>query len=104
MYILIKDLAQHVGEEVTIKGWLYNKRSSGPIAFLELRDGFGYVQGVAVQKSLVAEVWQACEEVTQESSIEVTGEVSKHPKKENVFESNILAGKILTVVFSFKKS
>ncbi len=95
MYILIKDLAQHVGEEVTIKGWLYNKRSSGPISFLELRDGFGFVQGVAVQKGLSAEVWQACEEVTQESSIEVTGEVTKHPKKENVFELQIKDFKIL---------
>ncbi|EKD43773.1 MAG: Asparaginyl-tRNA synthetase, partial [uncultured bacterium] len=95
MYILIKDLAAHVGEEVTIKGWLYNKRSSGPIAFLELRDGFGFVQGVAVQKALAPEVWQACEEVTQESSIEVTGEITKHPKKENVFELQIKDFKIL---------
>lgn len=95
MYILIKDIAKHVGEEVTIKGWLYNKRSSGPISFLELRDGFGYVQGVAVQKGLSAEVWQACEEVTQESSVEVSGEVTKHPKKENVFELQVKDFKII---------
>ncbi|MFA6424497.1 MAG: asparagine--tRNA ligase [Candidatus Magasanikbacteria bacterium] len=94
MYILIKDLAQHVGEEVIIKGWLYNKRSSGPISFLEIRDGYGFVQGVAVKKWLSEVVWQACEDVTQESSIEVTGEVSKHPKKENVFELQIKDFKI----------
>ena len=94
MYILIKDLAQHVGEEVTIKGWLYNKRSSGPISFLEIRDGYGFVQGVAVKKGLSEVVWQACEDVTQESSIEVTGEVTKHPKKENVFELQIKDFKI----------
>ena len=95
MQILIKDISKHVGEEITIKGWLYNKRSSGPIAFLELRDGYGWVQAVAVQKGLSTEVWQACEEVTQESSVEVTGEVTKHPKKENVFELQVKDFKIL---------
>ena len=43
---LIKHLADHVGQEVEIRGWLYNKRSSGKIAFLIVRDGTGTVQGV----------------------------------------------------------
>ena len=53
---LIKDLSKHVGEEITVKGWLYNKRSSGPIVFLELRDGFGWVQAVAAKNDLPAEI------------------------------------------------
>ncbi len=80
---------------MTIKGWLYNKRSSGPLYFLEFRDGYGWVQGVLVKKVVTTEDWQAAEEVTQESSVEVTGEVSNHPKKENTFELQIKNLKIL---------
>lgn len=47
----INKLKNHEGKEVTIKGWLFNKRSSGKIAFLQLRDGTGFVQGVAVKTS-----------------------------------------------------
>lgn len=95
MTILIKDIAKHVGEEVTLKGWLYNKRSSGPLYFLELRDGSGWIQGVVAKKEAPAETWQAAEDVTQESSVEVTGKVSKHPKKENVFELQVTGFKII---------
>lgn len=86
MQTFIKNLARHVGETVVVKGWLYNKRSSGPIGFLELRDGSGWVQAVAVKDKVSAEVWASVEIVTQESSVIVTGLVSRHPKKENVFE------------------
>ncbi|MBI5729419.1 MAG: asparagine--tRNA ligase [Candidatus Magasanikbacteria bacterium] len=86
MQTFTKDLAHHVGETITIKGWLYNKRSSGPIIFLELRDGSGWVQAVAVKDKVSAEIWKNVEAVTQESSVIVTGLVSNHPKKENIFE------------------
>lgn len=95
MTILIKDIAKHVGEEVEIKGWLYNKRSSGPLYFLELRDGYGWIQGVLAKKEAAPETWQAAEEVAQESSVIATGVVSKHPKKENVFELQIKSLKVL---------
>jgi len=94
MTILIKDIAKHVGEEVEIKGWLYNKRSSGPLSFLELRDGHGWVQGVVVKKEVSEEVWKSAEDVTQESSLVVVGKVSKHPKKENVFELQVTSYKL----------
>jgi len=95
MNIFIKDISKHIGEEVAIKGWLYNKRSSGPLYFLELRDGYGWVQGVLAKKDAAPEVWQAAEDVTQESSVEVVGKVAKHPKKENVFELQITNFKII---------
>lgn len=95
MTILIKDISKHVGEEITLKGWLYNKRSSGPLYFLELRDGYGWVQGVVAKKDVSAGVWEASEKVTQESSVEVVGKVSKHPKKENIFELQVTGLKIL---------
>ena len=46
--VYIKDLLKHIGEEVTLKGWLYNMRSSGKLMFPQLRDGTGIVQGVAL--------------------------------------------------------
>ena len=48
-WVYIKDLKDHVGKTVCVKGWMYNKRSSGKIHFLQLRDGSGTVQGVMVK-------------------------------------------------------
>ena len=49
-HVYIKDLAQYVGQSVTLKGWLYNKRSSGKVKFLVLRDGTGYLQCIVLEK------------------------------------------------------
>lgn len=91
----IKDLAGLVDQEVEIRGWLYNLRSSGPIAFLELRDGSGWIQAVAAKTDLDVAIWEAIEKATQESSVVVVGKVAKHPKKENVFELQVKDFKIL---------
>src|SRR6266511_1846090 len=48
----ISEISKHLGEEVTIKGWLYNKRSSGKLGFLEIRDGSGIIQGVVSKKDV----------------------------------------------------
>ena len=95
MYILSKDFPDHVGKEVSIKGWLYNKRSSGPISFLEMRDGFSWTQAVVAKAGVTTEVWAEVEKVTHESAVEVTGTVSKHPKKSGVFELQVTNFKIL---------
>ena len=95
MHVSIKDLVNYVDKEVVVKGWVYNKRSSGSIAFLQLRDGSGWLQGVVVKKEVSEDVWQKVEEVTQESSVEVNGVVTKHPKKENVFELQVKNLKII---------
>ena len=89
MKILIKNISQFVDKEVTLTGWLYNKRSSGSIAFLQLRDGYGFVQGVVVKNDVDQNIWDMIEELTQESSLSVTGIVTKHPKKEDVYELQI---------------
>ncbi len=99
--IFIADFAKHIDQTVTIKGWLNNKRSSGPIAFLEIRDGSGFTQAVAVQKSLSSEIWSAVEQATQESSVILTGTVSKHPKKDNVYELQITAFKIVQLAVDY---
>ena len=84
--IATSDLSAHVGGTVALRGWLYNKRSSGKLHFLELRDGFGTVQCVMAKSDVGEEVFAAADKVTQESVIEVTGEVKAHPKRAGVFE------------------
>jgi len=85
----ISDISKHLGEPVTIKGWLYNKRSSGKLAFLEVRDGSGIIQGVVSKKDVSEQCWNDCEHLTQESSIIVTGTPREHPKKPGVYEMDI---------------
>lgn len=89
MWVYIDKISHYVGQEVTIKGWLYNIRSSGKLMFPELRDGTGMVQGVVSKKEVSEKVWEDFGKLTQESSVIVIGTVSKHPKKENVFELQI---------------
>jgi len=71
----ISSLPDRVGGAVALRGWMENKRSSGKIAFLRIRDGSGTVQAVASRAELAAEAWAAIEGVTQESTVEATGVV-----------------------------
>ncbi len=73
--VFVEDVGQHDGEIVTLKGWLYNKRSSGKIWFLILRDGTGIIQGVISRNDVSPEVFDMYDRLTQESSIIVTGQV-----------------------------
>lgn len=75
-----------VGQTVTIKGWAYNVRSSGSIAFLQIRDGSGFTQAVVSKQNVDDASWSAATAATVESSVIVTGTVTKHPKQEGVFE------------------
>ncbi len=84
-----QDLGGHVGEKVTLRGWLYNKRSSGKLHFLEVRDGFGTVQCVMAKAEVGDTLFAAADKVTQESAVEVTGEVRAHPKRPGVFELSV---------------
>lgn len=86
MDTLISKFPSHVGETVTIKGWAYNVRSSGSIAFLQIRDGSGFTQAVVAKQNADEASWNAAVETTIESSVIVTGTVSKHPKQEGVYE------------------
>jgi asparaginyl-tRNA synthetase len=71
----INELPAHVGETVTVNGWLYNKRTSGKLQFPIIRDGSGYLQCVVFKKEVTEETWKAVEGVTQESTVRVTGTV-----------------------------
>lgn len=88
--IRISDIGQHVDQVVTIRGWLYNHRSSGKIRFLELRDGSpSTVQAVVAPSTCDEESFQASGELTQESSLIVTGKAKAHPKKTGVYELDV---------------
>lgn len=69
----ISHVAEHVGEEVKVRGWVYNKRSSGSLVFLIVRDGTGFIQAVVAKGEVPDEDFLACDELTQESSLEVRG-------------------------------
>lgn len=71
----ISELSNHLGQSVEITGWLTGMRSSGKIAFLQLRDGTGFVQGVLLKNDAGEELFQRASAITQESSVRVRGEV-----------------------------
>ncbi|WAA13734.1 asparagine--tRNA ligase [Fervidibacillus halotolerans] len=75
MKVTIREINKYVDQEVTIGCWLANKRSSGKIAFLQLRDGTGFIQGVVVKNEVPDDVFQLAKTVTQESSLYITGMV-----------------------------
>ena len=60
--VRIADFGQHVGEEVLVQGWLHNKRSSGKLRFLIVRDGSGYAQAIMAKKVVSPEAWAAADE------------------------------------------
>jgi len=74
-HITIETIADHVGEEVTIKGWLYAKTGKGKLQFLQIRDGTGIIQCVILKKEVSPEVFDLALRLTQESSLIVTGQV-----------------------------
>jgi asparaginyl-tRNA synthetase len=73
--IRIENIAQHVGQAVTLQGWLYDKTDKGKLSFLQVRDGTGIVQAVVFAKDVSPELFDLSKRVSQESSIEVAGVV-----------------------------
>jgi asparaginyl-tRNA synthetase len=95
--VYIEELGRHVGEVANLAGWLYNKRSSGKIRFLLLRDGTGIVQGVMVKGSVPDEVFAKFDELTQESSFSMTGKVRKDERAPGGYEIEISALSIFSI-------
>ncbi|QGQ46659.1 asparagine--tRNA ligase [Metabacillus sediminilitoris] len=89
MKTTIAEVGKFVGKEVTIGAWLANKRSSGKIAFLQLRDGTGFIQGVVVKAEVDETIFQQAKSITQETSIYVTGIVRKDERSPFGYELGI---------------
>ena len=81
MVVDIKDLHQHVGQTVTLQGWLYNRRDSGKIAFLIVRDGTGLCQCVVTKSPQTEPFFEKARRLGQETSLRVTGTVRADPKQ-----------------------
>ena len=94
--IYIKDLSQHVGKEITLKGWLYNKRSSGKVKFLILRDGTGYLQCIVFKGNVTPEVFELADSLNQEASFEVTGLVKEEPRAVGGYELDATDVKLIS--------
>ncbi len=96
----IDQLKDHIGEEVTLKGWLYNKRSSGKLAFLQVRDGTGIVQCV-VFKPNNEELFETASGLGQESSIIVTGTVKEDTRSSIGVELDVTGLEVLQNVHDY---
>lgn len=84
--VSIEELPRHVGERVQVNGWLTGLRSSGKIAFLQLRDGSGFVQGVLAKNEVDEATFELARSLAQESAVAVTGEVRADPRSPNGVE------------------
>lgn len=93
--VRVADLRRHVGEEVTIKGWLYNARSSGKILFPQVRDGSGIVQCVVVKNAVRPEVWEALDHLGQESSLIVRGRVREDARAPGGYELDVTDAEVV---------
>jgi asparaginyl-tRNA synthetase len=89
MAVQISALRAHVGETVTLRGWVVTTRSSGKIAFLVLRDGSGSVQGVLSKKEVPEETWTAFGQLAQEATIAMTGIVRDEPRSPGGVEISV---------------
>lgn len=97
MRYYIDEISKYVGQEVELKGWAYNTRSSGKVKFLEIRDGTGIIPVIFFRGECDDSAFDVFEKITQETSVRVTGIVRKHPKHENVYE---LGGKTVEIIGS----
>jgi len=99
--VYISDLGQHVGLDVEIAGWLYNKRSSGKIHFLLVRDGSGIVQGVLVKSEVPEEVFSSAEKLAQETSLVVTGKVRADNRAPGGYELSLTGLAIIQIAENY---
>jgi len=88
-HVFVEDIADYVGEEVTVKGWLYNKTDKGRLQFLLVRDGTGIMQCVAFEPDISPEAFAALRAVTQESSLVVFGSVRAEPRAPGGYELSL---------------
>ncbi|MEK7546134.1 MAG: asparagine--tRNA ligase [Patescibacteria group bacterium] len=85
-HVLVRDIAKYAGQEVLLKGWCHNFRSSGSIFFLQFRDGSGRLQAVISKKEVSEEAWNACQSLSIEASVEIEGLVKAEPRSPSGYE------------------
>jgi asparaginyl-tRNA synthetase len=85
----IAEIGQHVGQAVTLRGWLYNLRASGKLLFPIFRDGSGTIQGIVPKAAVPEEVFETLKNLTLESSLVVTGKVRADERAPSGFELDV---------------
>jgi asparaginyl-tRNA synthetase len=88
-HVYVREIARYDGQEALLRGWLYGKRSSGKLHFIQLRDGTGIIQCVVSKKDVPEAAFAAAEHAPQEASLEVRGTVSKDPRSPIGFELHV---------------
>jgi asparaginyl-tRNA synthetase len=101
MHAYIEDIGKHQGEEVTIKGWLHNRRSSGKIHFLILRDGTGFIQAVMSKAAVGEEAFKAADHLSQETSIIVTGTARADTRAPSGFEIDVKSYEVVGLAHDY---
>ncbi len=96
-FCYIEEVGKFAGQKVTLKGWLYNKRSSGKIHFLLIRDGTGIIQSVMSKGEVPDEVFETYDKLTQESSLEIEGIVREDKRAPGGYELNLTNVKIIQI-------
>jgi asparaginyl-tRNA synthetase len=89
MHVYIEDIGQHEGQEVTLKGWLHNRRSSGKIHFLIVRDGTGFIQAVMSKAAVGEDLFKTADHLSQETSIVVTGTARADTRAPSGYEIDV---------------
>jgi len=97
----INQLSNHVGAEVVLKGWLYNLRSSGKIAFPQLRDGTGVVQCVVLKTAITPELWEQLKGLGQESALTIKGTVRADSRAPGGYEIDVTNAEVLQEVHDY---
>src|SRR6266540_6212039 len=100
-YTSIAQLARHEKEEVTLRGWVYNLRSSGKIVFPQLRDGTGVVQCVVLQNAVGPEVWEELKGLGQESALVVRGTVRADERAPGGYEIDVVDAEVVQLVHDY---
>src|SRR3954471_2570129 len=90
-YSRISELPSHAGKTVRVRGWVTHLRSSGKVAFVVMRDGTGLLQAVLVKSAVPAESWEAFGKLTQETSIEIEGEVRPDARAPGGYELGVVS-------------
>jgi len=99
--VYIEHLKKHTGKEVTLKGWLYNSRSSGKIQFLIIRDGTGICQCVVAKDAVSDEDFDAAKSLTQESSFTITGTIREEERAPGGYEMDVTALEVVSLATEY---
>ena len=101
MSFLIKDAKNYIGQDVELKGWVFNKRSSGSIIFLQIRDGSGCIQAVIAKNEVSSESFDEAQKLIEESTIIAMGQIKEEPRSPYGFEMQIKDLKIISLSSEF---